>query len=265
MINHTFAVTAYKDSPYLVECLESLKNQTVESKIHITTSTPSEFISAIANKYGVELFIAEPGKGIGHDWSFCLAQAKTKYATLAHQDDIYMPGYAEACIDAAENFDDTLICFTEYSEIAGDKDRRGNFMLRVKRFMLWFFMPIKKNISTKFWKRKMLSMGCPIAAPSVMINMEKLPGFQFSRDFAINIDWDAWYRMSGMEGRFVYINKVLMKHRIHPGSMTSGGLEANQRQEEDIIMFRRFWPRWIAGMIGKLYALSYLSNKKVMR
>jgi len=41
MTKHSFAVMAYKDSPYLSDCLDSLKDQTVKSEIYITTSTPS--------------------------------------------------------------------------------------------------------------------------------------------------------------------------------------------------------------------------------
>lgn len=36
---HVFAVCAYKDSPYLEQCIRSLKAQTVPSHIIICTST----------------------------------------------------------------------------------------------------------------------------------------------------------------------------------------------------------------------------------
>ncbi len=264
MINHSFAVMAYKDPPYLSECLDSLKNQTVESVIYITTSTPSAYISELAIYYGVEVFVTESGKGIAHDWNFSLQQASTKYVTLAHQDDLYMPGYAETCLDSGEKFKDTLICFTGYSEIVDGKDRSGTFLLRVKRFMLWFFMPCNKNICSKFWKKKLLSTGSPIAAPSVMYNRDKLFGFQFSDEFSINIDWDAWYRMTRMEGRFVYVKKVFLKHRIHPDSATSAGLKANLRQSEDLKMFKRFWPGFLAKLFAKFYARSYKSNNYIL-
>ncbi len=39
-INHTFAVCAYKECPYLPETVKSLVNQTVKSRIIIVTGTP---------------------------------------------------------------------------------------------------------------------------------------------------------------------------------------------------------------------------------
>ena len=47
---HTFVVCAYKESPYLEECIKSLLAQTVRSEILITTSTPNEKIAAISAK-----------------------------------------------------------------------------------------------------------------------------------------------------------------------------------------------------------------------
>ena len=44
MNDHTFAICAYKESPYLEECIKSLKNQTIKSNILIATSTPNDYI-----------------------------------------------------------------------------------------------------------------------------------------------------------------------------------------------------------------------------
>lgn len=260
MINHSFAVMAYKDSPFLSECLESLKTQTFQSEVYISTSTPSIFIIEIAKKYDCKVFVSEPGKGIAHDWNFSLAQSKTKYVTLAHQDDLYLPDYAEKCFNAAEKFNDTLICFTKYKETLEENDRADTFMLRIKNLMLRFFMPLKKNLKIVFWKKLLLSTGCPISCPTVMYNRELLHGFKFSNEFAIDLDWDAWYRMTNIKGRFVFVSKVLVKHRIHAGSETSAGLNNNLRQNEDLKMFKRIWPSFIAIIFAKLYAGSYKSN-----
>lgn len=264
MNNHSFAVMAYRESPFLSDCLDSLKNQTVGSDIYVATSTPSAYIEHIAGKYGVAVYVAETGRGIAHDWNFSLRQAKTKYVTLAHQDDLYLPDYTECCIRAAEKFKDSLICFTDYLEIVDGKERKNTPLLRVKLLMLRFFMPFRKHIRSRFWKRKLLSGGCPIPAPSVMYNLENLNDFQFSAEFRINMDWDAWSRMADMEGRFIYVDKALLQHRIHPDSATTKGLERNFRQQEDLKLFERFWPGFIARRLARLYALSYKSNNVIV-
>ena len=49
--NHTFVICAYKESPYLEACIRSLKKQTVASAICLATSTPSDYLKNICEKY----------------------------------------------------------------------------------------------------------------------------------------------------------------------------------------------------------------------
>ena len=46
--NHTFVICAYKESPYLEECIQSLMNQRIKSNVIITTSTPNVYIERLA-------------------------------------------------------------------------------------------------------------------------------------------------------------------------------------------------------------------------
>ena len=261
MTKHSFAVVAYKDSSYLPDCLDSLKDQTVKSEIYITTSTPSLYIDEIGKKYGAKIFVTDPGKGIAHDWNFGISVAKTKYVTLAHQDDLYNSNYAELCIKAAEKFNDTLICFTGYSEIVDDKERSSTFMLTAKKIMNFMFMPFKKNIRTVGWKKFSQSFGTAIPCPSVMYNKETLHDFTFSEKYKVSLDWDAWLRMSEIKGRFVYVQKILSKHRIHKASATTEGIQENVRQQEDFEIYCRIWPKFIAKILSKFYSGSYKSNE----
>ena len=47
--DHTFAVCAYKESPYLDECVRSLVEQTVKTNIAVYTSTPNDYIRGVAD------------------------------------------------------------------------------------------------------------------------------------------------------------------------------------------------------------------------
>ena len=76
-----------------------------------------------------------------------------------------------------------------------------------------------------------------------------------------NVDWDSWYEMSKVKGRFLYINKELMKHRIHEESETSNQIKNHGRLEEDLIMFKKFWPTPIANFLMKYYSKAIKTNK----
>lgn len=62
MNKHTFVICAYRESPYLEDCIRSLRAQTVKSRIIMVTSTPNDFIQGLAGKYQIPCYVNE-GEG----------------------------------------------------------------------------------------------------------------------------------------------------------------------------------------------------------
>ena len=52
-----------------------------------------------------------------------------------------------------------------------------------------------------------------------------------------------------------------MKHRIHEESETSNQIKNHGRLEEDLIMFKKFWPTPIAKFLMKYYSKAIKTNK----
>ena len=261
---HTFTILAYKESAHLEDCINSLLSQTLKSKIIITTSTPSSYLEEISKKYKIPLHINPDQNGIVSDWNFAYNEVKTKYVTLAHQDDIYDKNYLQNCMQIAENKRnrDNLITFTGYNELKGSKTVNYNLLQIIKKILLIPFL-FKNNLRSNFFKKAILFFGSPIPCPSVMYNKENLikTNFQFCNEYSINMDWNAWVELAKIKGSFIYTGKKLMTHRIHSDSETSKGLEDNRRQNEDIKIFKKLWKNsTIANIIAKLYSLSYKSN-----
>ncbi len=76
MLSHTYAICAYKDSPWLEECIRSLKRQSVPSEIILCTSTPSKYIQAMAEIFGLPLYVRDGESDIQADWNFAYSKAK---------------------------------------------------------------------------------------------------------------------------------------------------------------------------------------------
>ena len=259
--DHTFCVLAYRESPYLEKCIYSLMRQTKRSEIIISTSTPSPYIQRIAKNHGLDILVNEKSSGIASDWSFAYKNAKTRYVTLAHQDDIYYPGYTEACLNFAERYKNNLITFTGYHELLESKTFGFRLNLIIKKLILTPFFLFGRNLSSRPLKSAILSLGSPISCPSVMYNKEKIGRFEFSEDFQISLDWDAWLRLADESGDFVFIGERLMAHRIYESSETSRGIGEKIRMEEDLAILRRIWGDPIGIVMAKIYALSYRSNR----
>lgn len=270
--DHTFVVLAYQESPYLEECIYSCVHQSVRSRVIVATSTPNRHILKTAEKYGLPVYVREPEKArtkngqednqntIGLDWNFALSVAGTKLVTLAHQDDRYGRRYKEHVLQAANRCKRPLILFTDYAELRNGEIEKSNKVLRVKRTLL---LPLigRKNWKNRWIRRRVLSMGNSICAPTVTYAMDQIKMPFFENNMISNIDWQAWEQLSKQEGEFAYIPVPCMLHRIHEESTTSKLLFDDGRRAEDMKVFRKFWPEPVAGLIEKVYKSAEKSNR----
>lgn len=256
--NHTFAICAYKESEYLEECIKSLKKQIVQSNIIIATSTPNEYIKNMAEKYNIPVYVNNGEKGIGQDWNFAVSQCKTDYVTVAHQDDIYKENYLEEIVNNLQNGKDFVIAFSDYKEIKNGIEIPLTKNLKIKEFLL---MPLRKFNKSRFIKRRVMSVGSPICCPSVTVNTKILGKSPYKTELKCDLDWDSFCEFADYKGRFLYIHKYLMLHRIHENSETSNLIENNIRLEEDLQMLQRFWPKPIAKVVMHFYKGAINTNK----
>lgn len=265
-IDHTFLICAYKESRYLEDCIQSLINQKEKTNIIICTSTPNEFIKSLGNKYSVPVCINEEGarngSNISKDWNFALSQCKTPLATIAHQDDVYKDTYSKEIIATFNSASKPLIAFSDYSEIKNGLEVNENKLLSIKRLLL---KPLnkQKNWESKFWRRRVLSLGNPICCPAVSYCLPNLELPVFKSGFRSDLDWEAWENLSRQDGSFCYVNKILMSHRIHEESTTTEVIAGEYgRSKEDFEMYCKFWPVWFARIIEHFYKDSEKQNSK---
>lgn len=257
-LSHTFAICAYKESPFLEECVQSIINQNMPTNILIATSTPNDYIRTIAEKYDVPVYVNTGEKGITQDWNFAYKMADSELVTIAHQDDIYLPHYTQEIQKIIGDDEKTLIAFTDYGELRNGEAVLSNSLLKIKRILLFPMRFFKKS---KFVRRRCLSLGNCICCPAVTFVKKNLPEVVFQHGFRSNEDWEAWEMLSRLKGSFLYSKEIGMYHRIHDGSETSAIIGDNARTVEDYEMFKKFWPEPIARMISKVYAKSEDSNQ----
>ena len=93
-----------------------------------------------------------------------------------------------------------------------------------------------------------------------MFNRAMLGDFRFSTEFSINMDWDAWYRLSTLKGSISCVPRNLLGHRLHAESETTAGIGDRRRAKEDVRMFERMWPAPVARILSSVYELGYHGN-----
>jgi hypothetical protein len=260
MTPHSFVVPAYGESPHLAECLRSLADQELPSPFLVATSTPNAHIARLAQRFGAPLHVNSQGGGIGIDWNFALSCATSRWVTIAHQDDVYLPRFAAASVEATQRHPDASLVFTRYAERVGDTVRRTTTLLRIKHALLELGFLGGERAASRFFKTNALRFGCAIPCPAVTINMASGP-LRFREDLKLNLDWAAWIMLARRPGAFAYVREVLMEHRVHAGSETTAGIVGGQRAREDRALLRMLWPRPVADAIAATYGIAYRSNQ----
>ncbi|MGX7199734.1 glycosyltransferase family A protein [Enterococcus nangangensis] len=258
---HTFVICSYKQSPYLEDCMQSCLSQlsvrNKKSKVILYTSTPDNVIRNLCKKYDIELFHKDGG-GIGRDWNNALSFVDTKYATIVHQDDIYLPNYGEKIIEEFEKVKDCNIVFSDYEEndATGAVRKRG-LNLKIKTVALKI-MFLSRN---KTYQRRIYALGNFIACPAVSYNLERLKNFRFNEQLKMTLDWDAWERIMKLPGNIGFVQEKLMYHRIHEESETTVNTKDHTREAEEFEMYKRYWGNDIAKFLMKFYVLNQKSNQ----
>ncbi|MBO9595846.1 MAG: glycosyltransferase family 2 protein [Niabella sp.] len=259
---HTFVIPAYRDSPHLERCIQSLLEQTVPTQILIATSTPSAYLKNLADRYQIPYFVSDAASSIAGDWNFAMGQATTRYITIAHQDDIYSPDFAKEVLAKLEQFQNkkTLMVFTDYGDLVNGRERKRSLNAFVKNALLFPFR-LKSTIQNKFTKKAVLALGNSICCPSVTLDRKHIGGMQFSPAYTCVLDWVAWLTLAKQEGAFIFINKKLVQHRIHIDSETTNQIKIGKRQQEEQAVLQSVWGPTLGRLISRLYSKGLTDNE----
>ena len=268
-IIHTFAVCAYKDSPYLEECLRSVTSQTVKSEVICCTSTPSSYIRELTARYQVPLYVRDGASNIREDWMFAYGKAQGRFVTIAHQDDRYRSDYAEKLFKAWKKYPDLLLFASDYLTIRMT-EKEGKMKAIPEPFnMVWLVkkilrLPLRFHfLADRTWiKRSSVWFGNSICCPSCTYNKEQIGDDMFHSEYDFALDWDNLYELAGKKGRFICSEKPLIAYRVHAAATTKACIEDNRRPADEMAMFRKMWPDWMVKILMHFYRKAYKEYEK---
>ncbi|HRK18767.1 MAG TPA: glycosyltransferase [Hyphomicrobiaceae bacterium] len=254
--DHTYVVLAYKENPFLEDCIISLERQSTRSPILLATSTPNDHIAAIAARHGLTVTVNPDRRGIGADWNFALAATQTQYVTLAHQDDLYDPRFGARSLSAIAVTPSAAISFTNARQIDDRGAARSSKVSLAKDALLRLFAGNASALSGRR-ARLLLSFGNPVSCSTITFNRAIVPDFRFVEDLSSNLDWDAWVRLVDAGHTLAYVPDRLVGRRYNDLTETSHLLRTGRRGIEDRMMFERLWPKPVAELVSRVYALGY--------
>lgn len=256
MIDHTFAVCAYKDSPYLEECIKSLKRQSVPTNIILCTSTPSKYLRGMAELFSIPLYVREGDSDIQADWNFACEKAGTRLVTIAHQDDCYHRDYVKWVQETWEKYPDTTVFTTDCTIVKNETVTKPGLVQYVKMVLR---LPLRmKKLADRTWvKKAALRFGNPIICPSCTYDKEALGEPLFDSEYKFALDWDTMWKFAERPGRFICVERPLIRYRIHEEATTKACIKDHRRAKEETEMYRKIWPEPMVKVLMFFYKRAY--------
>lgn len=249
-------VPAYGDSPFLDMCLASLRRQTRPAQVVVATSTPSDFITRIAEAHGAPVAVNPTQAGIASDWNFALRVSGARRVTLAHQDDVYADTFVERTLEAFEAVPEAMLCFTAYDEIDDAGRPTASKISFVKHLIERVILHDATRVSGARL-RAYLSFGNPLPCSSVTFDLARAGRFSFSSELKSNLDWETWLDLCRAGATFARAPERLVGRRHNAMTETSKAIASGRRGQEDLHMFRRLWPWPVSDLISLLYRAGY--------
>lgn len=254
--DHAFVVPAYGQSPFLEDCLRSLRAQSIPSRILVATSTPCAHIEAAAAAFDAPVLVNPERRGIAGDWNFALGAAGSRLVTLAHQDDLYFPAFLERSLAAFSARPEAALCFTGYREIGDAGEPKHSKISLAKHGIERVALGRTPAVGARRM-RAFLAFGNPLPCSSVTFDRSRLGDIRFSPDYDSNLDWALWLDLLDRGVVFARAPERLVGRRHNALTETSRLLRDGRRAREDARLFRRIWPGPIAWAIACAYKLGY--------
>ena len=224
-------IPSYNSAHFIKSAVDSILLSDLSNKLYevivVNDGSSDNIVEVIEgyNKYDNIILVNQLNKGLAGARNTGIKQAKGKYLVFLDADDIILPNKLSKQL---EYLDSNLDIDIVYSDSVFFEDKSKN---EFKTYFPHYEGSILKNLlygnfihvnSTMARKNKVTEAGC------------------FDKEFRELEDWDLWLRMSLNGSKFVYIDKVLSKVRVHSNSMTSNQKKMNKAMLKTLIKFESF-------------------------
>jgi glycosyltransferase involved in cell wall biosynthesis len=215
-------VVTYNSSKYIIETLDSIKNQTYSNlEIIITDDCSNDMtISRINNwldrnkkiKKFTKVITSAKNTGTVKNYNRGFESASGEWIKTLAGDDTLEIDCIEKFIDFT-NYNHCKIVFSKVNLIKGEK--------KIKNISNTSFFDFDQKKQLK----KILSNDCHIFAPGLFIKKELISRFGgFNTKYKIIEDLPLWIKLSLNNIRFFLINEHLVNYRIHEGNVSRSNL-----------------------------------------
>lgn len=242
-------VITYNSSKYVIETLESIKNQTyqnIELIVSDDCSTDStvqlcrEWLNNNSTRFKrVELLIVDKNTGIAANCNRAEAACQGEWAKGIAGDDLLLPNCIADCIEYINENQDTIVLFGKFKPFGDNSEN-------VKKVESWSDYSIFTKTSTE-QLRELIFDKNSLPAPSAFINLKYLKSVGIVNDERIPSmeDYPKWINMIRNGIKFHFIDKYLVQYRVGDGLSTRSRPSLSYFKSQRLFRFYYQYPSWV--------------------
>lgn len=224
----TVSVSAYNSSKYILETLESIKEQTYPYLIlRISDDCSTDDTVAVCREWMeknkdrfVETDIIQPEHNTGptgnanRGWDACTT---TYYKAIAG-DDILLPNCIEDNMSYMKKHPETVFVFSKIQVFGDDVEQNVHIE---KQFDYTLF-----QLSTEEQLQRILNGGNFIPASTAFVNVEKIRELGIRHDERIPFleDMPKWVNVLSKGVKLHFMDVTTVKYRVHAGSLSTSSM-----------------------------------------
>lgn len=233
----TFVMPLYNGARHLREAIASIVQQ--GARLICVDDASTDDSAAIVRECGVELVQNPTRLGLAGNWNRCVELVTTPAFVLAHQDDVYEPGYAAMMLPLLESHPRAFLAHCKTTSIDGEGRTVTTPAARYKESLWPREDPYEEDTAGGIPR---LARGNFIVAPSVIFRTTAVRAIGPFSPLQFVTDWEYWFRGLLAGYTIAGTQQRLVRFRRHEGTATRATERTMERYREEIAL-----QKWLAG------------------
>ena len=244
-------VITYNSSKFVLETLESIKAQTYQNiELIISDDCSTDNTVELCQKWvdlnkdrfvRTEIITSLVNTGVSANCNRSKNACQGEWIKGIAGDDLLMPDCVENFVNYVNEHPETICVFGRIEAFGGSEDRNKYFTEKVFDYT-FFDLDINGQL-----ERLVFGENC-VPASTCFSNPKRLQELGITNDERIPLleDWPKWINILKKGVKLEFMDKVVVKYRIHDGSLTTSK-RASVRSVESMQLFNLYYryPIWI--------------------
>lgn len=244
-------VITYNSAKFVLETLESIKAQTYQNiELIISDDCSTDNTIELCRKWVEEnkerfvraqIITSELNTGVSANLNRAEAACQGVWVKGIAGDDLLMPNCVEDCVEYVNNNPDTIYLFGKIKAFGATEQLNTHFENNV--FDYSFF-----DLKTDEQLERLIFEGNCVPASTCFSNRLKTVELDITNDERIPLleDWPKWINILNKGIQLHFIDKLLVKYRIHEGSLSTSSMASARMMYSDRLFTLYYrYPKWV--------------------